>query len=432
MKKFLPLIFASLLLGACTDPADDVTQASKPAPSPTTEIGTRPTPDGNGPGEGGCAMPNPAGEVAGYIPPDSTGMQTDVFALARRMDTGFNIGNTLECPGGENAWGNPDITPELLRAVRDAGFGAVRLPVAWNDHATDGIIDVRWLDRVRQVVDYAMDAGLIAIINCHWDGGWLENSIPNGYSAKVDALQRSYWHQIAVRFRDYDERLIFAGCNEPNVDNATQMKTLARYEQTFVDAVRATGGRNSYRVLAIQGPSTDINKTVSYFSAMPKDVVEGRLMAEVHYYDPYQFTLMGVDESWGKCFYFWGDANKAAATKLGMSDRWSTWGGDSDLRKQMAKMKTKFVDKGIPVILGEYGALMERDKELAGNPEAMELNRKSIADFHESVAREAKKAGIVAFLWDTGAAIDRRTCELKSETLVPAVLRGASSASFPY
>lgn len=366
------------------------------------------------------------------IAPDQTGMTTPVFEIAKEMKAGFNIGNTLECPGGENDWGNPNITQELLNAIKQAGFGAVRLPVGWNFHAKDGVIDEAWLDRVQEVVDYAMNAGLYAIVNDHWDGGWLENTIPNGYSQEVDSLQYKYWKQIAIRFRDYGEKLIFAGCNEPNVDNSSQMATLETYEQTFVNAVRNTGGKNYYRVLVIQGPSTDVDKTSTLFKSMPKDVAENRLMAEVHYYSPYNFCLMPTDESWGKCFYFWGDANKSAAQSLGMYARWSNWGGDAYLRAQMGKMKSQFVSMGIPVILGEYGALMERDKELAGNQTAIDLNHKSIGDFNEAVTREAINAGIVPFLWDTGAAIDRTTCEILKSNLIPAVIKGANAGTYPY
>lgn len=387
--------------------------------------------EGEEPGEE--VLPPVEEVVEEFIEPDLTGMQTNVFDIAKAMNVGINIGNTLEAIGGENAWGNPNITPELMKAVKEAGFGAVRLPVAWDIHAEDGVIDAEWMKRVKEVVDYAMAEGLYVIINAHWDGGWLENSIPNGYSEAVNVKQSDYWKQIALTFRNYDEHLIFAGCNEPNVDNAAQMMTLKKYEQTFVDAVRSTGGRNHYRVLVIQGPSTDIDKTETLFGAMPSDVVAGRLMAEVHYYTPYQFCLMEEDASWGKCFYFWGDSNKAAAQKLGMLSRWtSTYGGEAYLKTEMAKMTKKFVNKGVPVILGEFCAMMERTKELAGNEEALTLNRKSIGDFNETVAREAKKAGLVPFLWDTGSGIDRNTGAILKDNLIPAVLAGAAAGNYPF
>lgn len=98
-----------------------------------------------------------------------------------------------------------------------------------------------------------MQNGLYAILNIHWDGGWLENDIPNGYSEEVNNKQKVLWTQIATYFRDYDEHLLFAGCNEPNVEDEDDMATLLKYEQTFVDAVRATGGKNVYRNLIVQG-----------------------------------------------------------------------------------------------------------------------------------------------------------------------------------
>jgi aryl-phospho-beta-D-glucosidase BglC (GH1 family) len=194
---------------------------------------------------------------------DKTGMEQDASELMKNIKIGWNLGNSLEATGGETAWGNPATTLAMIDKIREMGFNAVRIPCAWDQYLSDETtyeIKSSWLSRVKEVVDYCMQNDLYAILNIHWDGGWLENDIPNGYSEEVNNKQKVLWTQIATYFRDYDEHLLFAGCNEPNVEDEDDMATLLKYEQTFVDAVRATGGKNVYRNLIVQGPSTDIDK----------------------------------------------------------------------------------------------------------------------------------------------------------------------------
>ena len=114
---------------------------------------------------------------------------------------------------------------------------------------------------------------MYVILNIHWDGGWLENNCTQDKEEEVNARQEAFWEQIATTMRDFDEHLLFASANEPNVDNATQMAVLESYHQTFIDAVRSTGGKNSYRVLVVQGPSTDIEKTNQLMTTLPTDEV---------------------------------------------------------------------------------------------------------------------------------------------------------------
>ena len=165
----------------------------------------------------------------------------------KNIKIGWNLGNSLEATGSETAWGNPATTLAMINKISEMGFNAVRIPCAWNQYLSDEStyeIKTSWLQRVKEVVDYCIQNNLYVILNIHWDGGWLENDIPNGYSETVNTKQSVLWKQIATYFRDYDEHLIFAGCNEPNVENADDMSVLLKYEQTFVDAVRATGGKN--------------------------------------------------------------------------------------------------------------------------------------------------------------------------------------------
>ena len=169
--------------------------------------------------------------------------------LAAQMTIGWNIGNSLEVPSGETGWGNPKVNQYLIDAVYNAGFNTKRIPCAWNSHADQSTleIDKEWLDRVGEVVDYCYENDMYIILNCHWDGGWLENNVNESMQDEVNTKQVAYWTQIAEYFKDYDEHLLFASANEPNVNDANQMAVLLSYHQTFINAVRATGGNNSSR-----------------------------------------------------------------------------------------------------------------------------------------------------------------------------------------
>ena len=139
--------------------------------------------------------------------------------IAADMYAGVNIGNTMECPGKEGDWSMP-VNETYVAALAGMGFNAVRIPCAWDSHAKDGVIDSAWLDRVDEVVGYVVGNGMYAVLNIHWDGGWLENDCKNGYDEAVDKKQHDYWTQIAERLNHYDQMLLFAAMNEPNVDES--------------------------------------------------------------------------------------------------------------------------------------------------------------------------------------------------------------------
>jgi endoglucanase len=180
--------------------------------------------------------------------PDSSGMPSTAMQLAGQFTLGWNVGNTMEAIGGETAWGNPLISNELMALVKANGVTAVRLPVSWNQYAdqTTAAISPTWLARVRQVVQYAVDNGLYIIVNVHWDQGWLESHVNTADQVAVNYKQRAYWQQIATTLRDFDEHVMFASANEPVAEDSEEMAVLLSYHQTFVDTVRATGGRNAY------------------------------------------------------------------------------------------------------------------------------------------------------------------------------------------
>ncbi|MBW4359249.1 cellulase family glycosylhydrolase [Flavobacterium taihuense] len=330
------------------------------------------------------------------LPADATGMTSNAVELAAKIKLGWNIGNTLEATGGETAWGNPKVTKALIDLVKANGFNAIRIPCSWNQNMTNSTtaeISTAWLNRVKEVVQYCIDNDMYVIVNIHWDGGWLENNVTEAKKVENNAKQKAFWEQIATQLRGFDEHLLFASANEPNVDNATQMAVLTSYHQTFIDAVRSTGGKNANRVLIVQGPSTDIEKTNKLMLTLPTDKVTSRMMVEVHYYTPYQFCLMDKDADWGKMFYYWG-ANYHSATDL---TRNPTWGEEADLDKFFLSMKTQFVSKGIPVILGEFGAIR---RDLTGDALTLHLN--SRAYYLKYVVKQAKANGLIPFYWDAG------------------------------
>lgn len=306
---------------------------------------------------------------------DNGVMREGLTALeaTRLMGNGINLGNTLEaCDNNvgiktntplsyETHWGQPKTTQAMIDGMKAAGFDTIRIPVAWMTNAThlyegDYTIDADYMDRVEEVVRYARKAGMYVIINDHWDGGWY--GMFGSESAETRALAmeayKGMWQQIAERFRDYSDYLIFESANEElgtrfdensplycSDSVVTYLNDDERYaltneiNQTFVDVVRATGGNNATRFLLIAGYGTNIDQTCDDRFQMPKDTADSKLMVSVHYYDP-----------WSYC----GASSAVSATK---------WGKVSDyeyMDQQLAKM-TKFTEAGYGVVIGEYGAL---------------------------------------------------------------------------
>ncbi|MFH6956343.1 cellulase family glycosylhydrolase [Flavobacterium aquidurense] len=332
------------------------------------------------------------------IAADASGMSSTAVQLAAKIKLGWNIGNTLEATNGETAWGNPKVTKALIDAVKASGFNAIRIPCSWNQYLANTAtaqIRTEWLDRVKEVVQYCVDNNMYVVVNIHWDGGWLENNITEAKKEENNAKQKAFWEQIATHLRGFDEHLLFASANEPVVEDAAQMAVLTSYHQTFIDAVRSTGGKNAYRTLVVQGPTTDIEKTNKLMLTLPTDAAANRMMVEVHYYTPWNFAGLTKDESWGKMFYYWGTGYHSTAD----TDRNATWGEEADLEKYFKLMKTQFVDKGIPVLLGEFGAI--RRTTLTGD--ALTLHLKSRAYYLKTVVKTAKANGLLPFYWDEGS-----------------------------
>ena len=337
-----------------------------------------------------------------------------------KMKVGWNLGNTLEAIGGETAWGGAYTTQKLIDSVKASGFNSIRLPVAWFAHSdtVTSKIDPAWLARVKQVVDYCITDSMYTIINIHWDEGWLENRVDKADSAQVNKRQHAYWTQIADEFKDYNDHLLFASANEPNVNDATGMAILLSYHQTFINAVRATGGNNSSRTLIIQGPSTDIDKTYNLMNTLPTDKIANRLVVEVHYYTPWNFCGLTQDASWGKMFYYWGNGYHSTTD----ASRNATWGEENYMDSEFKKMKTKFVDKGIPVIIGEFGAM----KRKLSPPSDQSLNHASVNYYDYYVTKTASKDGMVPFIWDTNMELfNRSTGVTLDQGELGAIMKGA-------
>ncbi len=342
--------------------------------------------------------------------------------IASKLKIGWNLGNMLEATWiPRNSFAN--TSQAAIDSVKAAGFNTVRLPAAWFYHSdtTTSVIDAAWLAHVKKTVDYCIKDSMYVILNAHWDKGWLENRVTAGHKDIVNARQQKYWTQIANYFKDYGDHLLFAGSNEPNVHDAAGMTILMSYHQTFIDAVRATGGNNSSRTLVIQGPSTDITNTNTYMKTMPVDIIANRLMVEVHYYTPWNFCGLNEDASWGKMFYYWGK-DFHSTTEI---TRNATWGEESEMDRLLGLMKTKFVDKGIPVIIGEYGAFRRK----LNAPSDQTLHNASIEYFYRYFQKSATKNGLITYCWDTGGIFNFTTGKTIDRVVLKAIMQGAKDAT---
>ncbi|WP_276500147.1 cellulase family glycosylhydrolase [Terrimonas pollutisoli] len=354
--------------------------------------------------------------------PDSIGMSTAV-QLAAKFKLGWNIGNTMEAPNGETGWGNPQITESYIKFVKQQGFTAIRLPCAWNwTHLSDektAKIDPAWLNRVKEIVGYCVNNDMYVMLNIHWDGGWLENNISKLKQDSVSAKQKALWEQIATALRDFDEHLMFASANEPNADDAAETAILTSHHQTFVNAVRSTGGKNSHRVLILQGPNTSMSLTSQYMTTLPTDPAANRLMVEAHNYTPSLFCFFGEDQSWGRMIYYWGNGHHSTIEP----DRNATFGEENDIISDYNKVKAAFVDKGIPVIMGEYGAYRRNNSNHV--PLDLATHEASVDYWITFTTKEALARGIKPFWWDTGGALDRANNTVKDQRTIDALLEGA-------
>ena len=344
-------------------------------------------------------------ETASSAQESETTQETDdsenltALELSKLMGNGINLGNTMEAYGrpelGINAdtskyetfWGQPVTTEEMIAGMKNSGFDSIRIPVAWTNMMDyengDYTIADAYLDRVDELITYAINNGMYVIINDHWDGSWwgLFGSATEETRETAFTMYTSMWTQLAERYHDYDESLIFESGNEElgnrlnDTDICKDSGSLSedecyemtnRINQTFVDTVRATGGNNADRFLLIAGYNTNIAKTCDDRFKMPKDTIPDKLLVSVHYYDPWNYC--GTDSG-------------------------TQWGTHGEYETQNADLKkmTKFTEQGYGVIIGEYGVLAKDDGTL----------KDSITAYTENLLDNCDRYNFVPMLWDT-------------------------------
>ncbi|MCD7730379.1 MAG: glycoside hydrolase family 5 protein [Oscillospiraceae bacterium] len=366
---------------------------------------------------------------------DSDWDELDQDEITAAMGMGWNLGNQLEASSNkvpnETVWGNPTIREDLIKSVKEQGFNTIRIPVSYLSKigdAPDYTIDSAWLDRIQEVVDYVVDNDMFAIVNMHGDGyytvdgGWLLCVDEN--QDEIKAKYEAVWTQIADRFKDYDEHLIFESMNE-EFDNTygnpdpVGYENINAYNQIFVDAVRKTGSNNTRRWLLMPGWNTNIDYIAGdYGFEIPDDSLceaDGkRIMISVHYYDPYNFTLDENDSSaktqWGKY----------------ATEDYDSWGQEDYVDSQMKKMYDKFVSQGYPVVIGELGV---QDKT-----HLSEVQYEYRCYWIEYVVKAAKDNGCVPVYWDNGyngkngyALFERVTGKVLYPEIIEGMMRAINS-----
>lgn len=393
-KKILILAVSGILalIGLCgcqsAQQNNDNTIENTVAPTATPEAEATPT-----------AIPTPELTIA-----DISSVE-----LVADMKIGWNLGNTLDATGGmgimsETAWGNPKTRQEMIDKILEAGFNVIRIPVTWDGHfgaAPEYKIHDIWMARVKEVVDYAYSKGAYVILNTHHEEWYMpteENKVANG--EQLVAL----WTQIAEYFKEYDEHLIFEGLNEPRLrgtnkewtGDAAASEVINYWEQLFVDAVRATGGNNTLRHLMITGYAASSSRDNLAKIVLPED---DKLIVSVHAYNPYNFALN---------------------TKG--TDKWTAEKDGSELTNFAKMLNELFVSKGIPVIIGEFGAVNKDNIEA----------RVEWASYYVSAAKEY---GIPCIWWDNNAfsgegenfgMLDRRDLEFPYPELLNAMMKVAN------
>jgi len=335
--------------------------------------------------------------------------------LCRKMGNGINLGNTMEAYGHksyvkgktdptafEKNWGQPVTTKEMIEGMKAAGFDSLRIPVAWTNamdfEHDDYEIDEKYLNRVDEIIGWAIDSGMYVIINDHWDGGWwgMFGSASEATSKKAMDMYTSMWQQLCDRYGHYSEKLIFESANEElgdrlnDKDYAPDSGSLSKdqcYEklleinQKFVDTVRASGKNNTDRFLLIAGYNTDIGHTCDKRYIMPTDTVKDRMLISVHYYTPWFYCGEDSLQSWG------------TPTEI------------AEMNKLMKDM-TKFTDQGYGVIIGEYAAKNNGH-----------IPKPDCDKFTTNLLNNCDLYDFVPMLWDCNGLYNKLTRAIDDETM---------------
>ena len=360
----------------------------------------------------GITMITGCAENAGTSGDKGSGMYT-MYGLTTQefvteIGAGINLGNTFESCGAwidsesvtnfETGWGSPVVTKELIQGYKNEGFGALRVPVAWSNMMLENYqIHPDYLARVKEVVEWALEADLAVILNIHWDSGWWEN-FPTD---KENCMEKytSIWTQLCEAFGEYGDKLMFESLNEEagwssiwdrytgtDEQKAESYALVNEINQTFVDLVRASGGNNAERHLLIAGYITDVSLTCDPLYKMPEDPA-GKCAVSVHYYTPATYCILKQDADWGMAKKAWGSPRDY-----------------NELETNMDLLYDTFVSKGVPVIIGEYG--VETANKEADN----------VKLFLSAVSTEARERDMCPVLWDiTNVFYDRYTFQMVEE-----------------
>lgn len=364
----------------------------------------------------------------------------DSVQFSQNLMPGWNLGNQLESNSdgtpSETAWGNPVITENLIKQVKAQGFKSIRIPVSYLSKIGAGpnyTIDSKWLDRVQEVVDMCINNGLYAIINIHGDGyysvkgGWLLCGEPASEQKTIKAKYEKVWEQIAKRFKNYDDHLVFESMNEEydgtyNNPNPEYYNNINAYNQIFVDTVRKAGGKNNNRYLLIPGWNTDINFTTGdcdTYTMEAKFVIpnDSRIMISVHYYTPWEFC----GEEGYDTFYKWGDSVKKFVKRRQ---------SETLVNRQFDKLYNAFIKNGYGVVIGEYGSIDRTHKDKS--------NTTYRAYFAEYVNYAAHQRNIVTVYWDNGyngkhgfGLFDRIKCTVTQPEIIKGIINGAKATKAP-
>ncbi|MCX7657273.1 MAG: glycoside hydrolase family 5 protein [Oscillospiraceae bacterium] len=327
--------------------------------------------------------------------------ENEAIAFVQDMKAGWNLGNTFDAisDGGyneatemkiESSWCGIATTKEMIDEIKKAGFNTVRIPVSWHNHLIDGnfTISQKWLDRIKEVVDYAISNDMYAIINIHHDINKAYYYPSSEYLENSKKYISAIWTQLCQKFGDYDNHLIFESINEPRLagtnyewwfdKNSAQCIDAANcineLNQLFVDTVRASGGNNASRYLMCPGYSASASSALMDEFKLPKDSVQNRLIVSVHAYTPYSFALQDMNQSGSK-----SDFKASNSSDTG------------EITSFMDSLYQKFISNGIPVVIGEFGA---RDKN---------SNTQARIDFTAYYVAYARANGITCCWWDNNA-----------------------------
>ncbi|MBR6571701.1 MAG: glycoside hydrolase family 5 protein [Clostridia bacterium] len=376
--------------------------------------------------EGGVKVPNIT-YIKQYEIPDNEAM-----AFLKKMGIGWNLGNTFDAHQDpltvnemkmESYWCGVKTTKEMIVTVHEAGFNTLRLPVSWHNHVSgdDFRISEEWLNRVQEVVDYAVSEGMYVILNTHHDVG-SDYYYPNSENAEVsERYIRCIWEQLSERFVGYDEHLIFESMNEPrlkgtedewvfNAGKATckdAAECINHLNQVFVDTVRASGGNNATRYLMVPGYAASVDGALNEHFKLPSDIADNRVIVSIHAYTPYSFALENVG------------TDSFKLTDIGQT---------SEINRFMISLYKTFIANGTPVVIGEFGARAKGD------------NVQARVDFAAYYAANASARNIPCVWWDNNAhkgngelfgLLNRGQCKWRQPEIVEALMQYAGYDKIP-